>query len=178
LKDNHDSIHVILLVAQLLGVIAIGIFTYNIQAQNYGIQKALYDFEPQISGFCNGIIWVYEHKYQAVANIEVLINAPHNGNFTLLVNNFYPKTDYLDLERIGENHLELEKPVRDSTYPQAYRFRADVNLIAYIYPKQNLTELFFNAGVLEFQIVYWDVPKTTMHTKPFNGTVWYEFAQS
>ena len=140
-------------------------------------KKTLYDFEPQISGFTNGIIWIYQYKYQAVANIEVLVNSPHSGNFTLQVNRFYPKTEYLDPERLGENHMDLQNPVRDTTYPQAYRFRADVNLIAYIYPKQNLTELYFNAGVLEFQIVYCDVPKNIIHNEFFNGTVWFEFAQ-
>lgn len=178
LKDNHDSIHVILLIVQIAGVISIGIFANNIQSQNSEIQKALYDFEPQVSGFSNGIIWVYEHNSQAVANIEILINAPHTGNFTLLVNRFYPLTEYLDPEKLGENHMDLKDPIRDATYPQAYRFRADVNLIAYIYPNQNLTNMaFFNAGQVEFQIVYFDVPKNSLHTVSFNGTVWFEFAQ-
>jgi hypothetical protein len=178
LKNNHDSLHVILLIAQIIATGFIGYFAYNIQAQNYQIQEALYDFEPQINGFVNDIIWVYEHEYQAVANIEVLINSPHSGNFTLQVNRFYPKTEYLNPERLGENHLDLQSPIRDSIYPQAYRFRANVNLIAHIYPKQNLTNIvFFNAGVLEFQIVYYDISKKISYTKLFNGTVWFEFAQ-
>jgi hypothetical protein len=178
LKNNHDSLHVSLLIIQVIGVIFIGIFANNIQSQNYQIQKTLYDFEPQISGFTNGIIWVYQHEYQATANIEILINSPHSGNFTLQVNRFYPKTEYLDPERLGENHLDIQSPIRDAVYPQAYRFRADVNLIAYICPKQNLTNIaFFNAGMLEFQIVYNDIPRKAIYTKLFNGTVYFEFAQ-
>jgi hypothetical protein len=178
LEDHHSSLHVILLVGQIVAVSFVGLFAYNIQSQNYDIQKALYDFEPQVSGLSNGIIWVYEHNNQAVANIEVLINAPHTGNFTLLVNRFYRLTEYLDPEKLGENQVGLKDPIRDATYPQAYRFRADVNLIANIYPNQNLTNIdFFPAGQLEFQIVYFDVPKNSLHTIFFNGTVWFEFAQ-
>jgi hypothetical protein len=176
LKNNHDSFHVVLLILQIIATASIGYFAYAIQSQNYQIQKVLYDFEPQVSGFTNGIIWVYEHNHQAVASIEVLINAPRSGNFTLLVNRFYPQTDYLDPDELALNHMDLKDPIRDTTYPQAYRFRADVSLIAYIYPKQNLTNIVnFNAGVLEFQIVYYDVPMKTLHTVFFNGTVWFEF---
>ena len=178
LKNNHDSIHVILLIVQIVGVFWIGIVANNLQSQNSDIQKALYDFEPQVSGFSNGIIWVYEHSNQAVANNEILINAPHSGNVTLLVNRFYPQTEYLDPQKLGENQAGLKNPIRDTTYPQAYRFRGDVNLIANIYPDQNLTNIdFFPAGQLEFQIVYFDVPKNTLHTVFFNGTVWFQFAK-
>lgn len=180
-KKNHyfvtDILPVITLIVQFVAFIVIGYFAYNIQAQNFEIQKTLYDFDPQISGFANGIIWVYQYKNDAVASIEVLINAPHSGNFTLQVNHFYLQEQYLDSERIGENHLELKSPIRDTTYPQGYRFRGDVALLARICPKQNLTELSFNAGVLEFEIVYWDIPRETLHTKLFNGTVWFESAQ-
>lgn len=178
LEGHHDSLHVVLLIGQIVAVSFVGLFAYNIQSQNYDIQKALYDFEPQVSGFSNGIIWVYEHNNQAVANIEVLINAPHSGNFTLSVSRFYPLTEYLDPESLEENHMDLKDPIRDATYPQAYRFRADVNLIAFIYPNKNLTNIsFFHAGQLEFQISYFDVPKNSLHNLSFNGTVVFEFAQ-
>jgi hypothetical protein len=167
-----------LLIAQILAVSFVGFFAYKIQSQNYDLQKALYDFEPQVSGFVNGYIYVYENNHQAVANIEILINAPHSGNVALSVNRFYPQTDYLDPEKLGQNNIGLGDSVIDTTYPQAYRFRADVPLIAYIYPKQNLTNIvFFDAGRLEFQIFYHDVPKNTSQTVLFNGTVRFEFPQ-
>jgi len=164
------------MIFQTIGVIMIGYFANNIQYQNYQIQRLLYDFEPQISGFCNGIIWVYENTHEAVANIEILINAPHTGNFTLLVNRFYPYEEHLDSQSMDANRLELKDAVRDATYPQAYRFRAYVKLLAFIYPKQNTTETYFYVGTLEFKIIYCDIPKNAIYCKLFNGTVWFELA--
>jgi hypothetical protein len=177
IRKNHGILHIVLLALQLGAAFWIGWTANTIQNQNYSIQKALYDFEPQISGFVNGIIWVYEHKYQAVANIEVLINAPHSGNFTLQISKFYPFEQYLEPGRSQENHLNLQDKVRDAMFPQAYRYRGDVNLVAYVYLKHNLTETYFFAGVLEFEIVYYDVPRNKMHSKLFNGTVYFEFSE-
>jgi len=44
-------------------------YQINLRSQYYDVTK-----------FVNGIIWVYQYKYQAVANIEILINSPHSGN--------------------------------------------------------------------------------------------------
>jgi hypothetical protein len=180
LKDNartlYKCIHIILTICQVIGVILIGYFANNIQSQNYQIQRALYDFEPQINGFCNGIIWVYENTHEAVANIEILINAPHAGNLTLLVNKFYPYKENLDPQNIDANHLDLKDAVRDVTYPQAYRFRADVKLLTFVYPKQNITQSYFYVGTLEFKIIYYDIPKNTIYFHLFNGTVYFEVA--
>lgn len=181
MRRNHDILHnilhIVLLGLQIVATFWIGFTANAIQNQNYEIQKSLYDFEPQISGFTNGIIWVYEHKYEAVANVEILINSPHAGNFTLQINKFYPFEQYLEPERIAENHLSLQNEIRDVTFPQAYKYRGDVKLIAHIYPKQNLSETYFFVGVLEFEIVYCDLPENKMYNRFFNGTVFYEFVQ-
>ncbi len=182
IKKEHKSLNILLVVFQIVIAFWIG-WSANrigetaniIQRQNYEIQKALYDFEPQISGFVNGRIWVYEHQYQAVADIEVLINAPHTGNFTLIISQFYPYEQYIDLEEW--NHLTLQESIRDTTFPQAYRFRAEVNLRASITPKQNLTVFAFYAGALEFEIVYCDVPENKMYLEYFNGSVWFQFSE-
>jgi hypothetical protein len=178
LRHYHDALHAFLLVVQILGVFLIGWFANSIATQNYQIQKALYDFEPQISGFVSGFIQVTQYNPQAVASVDILINAPHSGNFTLYVNHFYPTSPYLDPDNLKLNRLSLINDVRDATYPQAYRFRGDITLSAMIYPKQNLTNIVsFPAGMLEFQIDYYDVPKNTRYTELFNETVRYEFAQ-
>ena len=176
LKNNHECMGVILTICQVIGVILIGCFANNIQSQNYQIQRALYDFEPQISGFCSGIIWVYENTHQTAASIEILINAPHAGNLTLLVNRFYPYEENLDSQNINANHIDLKDAVRDVSYPQAYRFRADVKLLAFIYPKRNTIEPYFYVGTLEFKITYCDIPKNAIYCNLFNGTVWFQFA--
>jgi len=181
MRRNHDILHnilhIVLLGLQIGATFWIGFTANAIRNQNYEIQKSLYDFEPQISGFTNGIIWVYEHKYETVANVEILINSPHAGNFTLQISKFYPFEQYLEPERIAENHFNLQNKIRDVTFPQAYRYRGDVKLIAYIYPKQNLSEIYFFVGVLEFEIVYYDSSENKMYSKFFNGTVFYEFTQ-
>lgn len=112
-----------------------------------------------------------------MANVEILINSPHAGNFTLQIRKFYPFEQYLEPERIAENHFSLQNKIRDVTFPQAYKYKGDVKLIAYIYPKQNLSEIYFFVGVLEFEIVYCDLSENKMYNKFFNGTVYYEFVQ-
>ena len=175
----HDILHIVLLLAQIVIICQFYTIANTIQSQNYEIQKALYDFEPQISGFVNGIIWVYEYKYEATANIEILINAPHSGNFTLMISKFYPTSENLDPEKLYLNHFELKENVRDVTYPQAYKFKGDIKLYAHIYPKSDMPEniVYFNAGVLEFEIVYYDVAENKMYIQLFNGTVWFEFSE-
>lgn len=176
--NRLSFLNVILLIVQIFGVFWIGIVANNLQSQNSDIQKALYDFAPQVSGFCNGYIWVYEYKDNTTANIEILINAPHSGNITLLVNRFYPLSEYFDPKKLGFDQFGLKDPIRDTTYPQAYRFRAEVNLIANLYPSQNLTNIdFFPAGQLEFEILYFDVPKNTLYTTFFNGSVYFQFVK-
>lgn len=181
LRHYHNFLHVIsiiLLGIQIIGVFLIGYYANSLAAQNYQIQKALYDFEPQISGFVNDLIQVTQYNPQAVASIDILINAPRSGNFTLYVNHFYPTSSDLDPQNLLLNHFSLTNEVRDNTYPQAYRFRGDITLSATIYPKQNLTNVVsFPAGSLEFQIIYFDVPMKTFYTKLFNGTVMYNFPQ-
>lgn len=180
LKDNHDSFHVILLILQILATGAIGYFAYkiqlqnvNIQSQNSEIQKMLYDFEPRISGFA-GDIWVHGYIYQTTTTIELLINSPHSGNFALRVNRFYAESEYLDPEKISLNHLDLNESIRDATYPQAYRFKGNVNLVGHLYAEQNLTGVdFFRAGRLEFNILYFDTVNKT-YSVFFNGTVMYQ----
>ena len=177
LKNNHDSFHVVLLISQLFVTILatgiIGYFTYRIQEQNYNIQRALYDFEPQVRGYASNI-WVYGYNYQTTARIEILINSPHSGNFFLRVNQFYPESPYLDPTRLFDDRLDLNETIRGGTSPQSYTFKGDVSLVGHLYPIQNLNNtVFFYAGRLEFEILYYDVPMNKTYQAFFNAIVMY-----
>jgi hypothetical protein len=178
IKRRHDELHIIALAVQILVTLLIAYFAYTIQRQNYDLQRTLYDFEPQVSGFCNGVIFVYKNKFTTEANIEILINAPRSGKFILETNRFYPFPDYLDPDSLKLNNMVLKDAVRDSTYPQSYRYRGLVGLVAYIYPMENLTVVAFQAGALEFKITYFDVPKNTTYECFFNGTVRFEVEEA
>jgi len=176
--DIHNILHIVLLIVQIIIIYQFYTVANAIQLQNYEIQKTLYDFEPQINGFVNGIIWVYEYQHETTANIEIFINAPHSGNFTLKISNFYPDKRYIDVIPYL-TPFSLKETIRDVTYPQTYRFKGDVKLLVYIYPKSNISPYIidFPAGVLEFEVIYCDIAENKQYSKLFNGTVRYQFSQ-
>ena len=158
---------IIILILQVISLI-LSIGKYFINSQTLEIQRAIYDFEPQINGFVKGVIWV--HGCEATANIEISIISPHAGNFTLLINNFYPYKQYIDLKP-SLTPFGFKEKVGNVTFPQTCIFKRKINLLAQIYPKPNISESYFPIGVLEFKLLYYDVAKNEMYTKLFNESV-------
>lgn len=172
----HPFFHILLLASQLVIAFWIGISAYQISVQNVEIQKALYDFEPQMSGFV-GDIWVHGYSDETSADVEILIIAPHAGNFTLEINRVHLLEQYLNSSLSWLNRIDMIQDVRDVTYPHAYKYKADVYLEAVIFVKPELVLQyeFFKVGVVEFRLIYYDVPENSMYSKLFNGTVWFQF---
>lgn len=175
-KNWYSFFHIVLLASQLLVAFWIGISAYEISVRNMEIQKALYDFETQLSGFVDDI-WVHGFMDNTTATIELLIISPHVGNFTLEISNVYFFEQYLNSTLSWLNRISMIERVWDATYPQAYRYKADVHLEAVIFVKPELVLQydFFKVGVVEFRLIYHDVPENVIYDKFFNGTVWFAF---